>query len=158
MNRRNLLKGAALATAPFVLPSGLRASNASGRLNVGFIGVGKRTNSLLREFLREPDVKVIAVCDVDTNRREEGKKRVDAYYQNSDCQAHNDFRKITSDPAIDAVVVVTPDHWHTIQMLAAIQYGKDVYAEKPLTHNIRESVLLMDAVKKSGRIVQTGSQ
>ncbi|MDA7891912.1 Gfo/Idh/MocA family oxidoreductase [Akkermansiaceae bacterium] len=158
MNRRNLLKGSALAAAPFVLPSGLRASNASGKLNVGFIGVGKRTGSLLREFLREPDVKVIAVCDVDTNRREDGKKRVDAHYQNSDCQAHNDFRKITSDPAIDAVVVVTPDHWHTIQILAAIQNGKDVYAEKPLTHNIRESVLLMDAVKKSGRIVQTGSQ
>lgn len=158
MNRRHLLKKSALFGAPLVLPSGLPGAEANGRINVGFIGIGKRTSSLLREFLRQPEVKVVAVCDVDTNRREDGKKRVDEFYKSKDCKAYNDFRKITTDPAIDAVVIVTPDHWHTIQILSAIENGKDVYAEKPLTHNIRESVILMDAVKKSGRIVQTGSQ
>jgi len=158
MNRRDLLKKSALFGAPLILPSGLLGADANSKINVGFIGIGKRTSSLLREFLRASEVKVVAVCDVDTSRREDGKKKVDAFYKTEGCKAYNDFRKITTDPAIDAVVIVTPDHWHTIQILSAIENGKDVYAEKPLTHNIRESVLLMDAVKKSGRIVQTGSQ
>lgn len=158
MNRRDLFKKSALVGAPLILPSQLLADKANSKVNVGFVGMGKRAGSLLNEFFRQPEVKVVAVCDVDTNRREAAKKKVDAKYGNTDCKAFNDFRKITEDPAIDIVVVVTPDHWHTIQILSAIQNGKDVYAEKPLTHNIRESVLLMDAVKKSGRIVQTGSQ
>lgn len=158
MNRRSLLKKSALFGAPFVLPSNVWGAEANGKVNVGFIGMGKRAQGLIREFLRQPEVKIVAVCDVDTNRREDAKKKVDAHYKNNDCAAHTDFRKITTDPAIDVVVVVTPDHWHTIQILSAIENGKDVYAEKPLTHNIRESVLLMEAVQKSGRIVQTGSQ
>lgn len=158
MNRRNLLKKSALAGAPLVLSSNLFANKSNSKVNVGFIGMGKRSQSLLNEFFRQPEVKVVAVCDVDTNRREDAKGKVDARYSNTDCKAFNDFRKITEDPSIDVVVIVTPDHWHTIQILSAIENGKDVYAEKPLTHNIRESVLLMDAVKKSGCIVQTGSQ
>ena len=158
MNRRNLLKKSALAGAPLILPSNLFAKKANSKVNVGFIGMGKRSQSLLNEFFRQSEVKVVAVCDVDTNRREDAKGKVDARYSNTDCKAFNDFRKITEDPSIDVVVIVTPDHWHTIQILSAIENGKDVYAEKPLTHNIRESVLLMDAVEKSGCIVQTGSQ
>lgn len=160
MNRRNLLKKSTLLGAPFILPSRIWGADPKPNdlMNVGFIGMGKRSQSLLPEFLRQTGVRVVAVCDVDTNRRENAKKKVDAHYGSADCAAHNDFRKITTDPGIDIVVVVTPDHWHVIQILSAIENGKDVYAEKPLTHNIRESVLLMDAVKKSGRIVQTGSQ
>ena len=160
MNRRDLLKKSPLFTAPFILPSKVWAADKKPNdlMNVGFIGMGKKAGSLLREFLRQSSVKVVAVCDVDTNRRNAAKKNVDAHYKASDCAAYNDFRKITTDPKIDIVVVVTPDHWHALQILSAIENGKDVYAEKPLTHNIRESVIIMDAVQKTGRIVQTGSQ
>lgn len=160
MNRRNLLKKSSLAGVPFILPSRIWSAETrpNDLMNVGVIGIGKRSQSLLRDFLKQSGVKVVAVCDVDKNRREDGKKKVDAHYGNNDCAAFNDFRKITEDPKIDIVVVVTPDHWHVIQILSAIEHGKDVYAEKPLTHNIRESVLLMDAVERTGRIVQTGSQ
>ena len=158
MDRRIFLKKSVALGLPTILPSSLLGSESNSFINVGFIGIGKRAGSLLQVFLKEPRVKVISVCDVDTNRREFGKRKVDSYYKTQDCKAYNDFREITTDPRIDAVVVVTPDHWHTIQILSAIENGKDVYAEKPLTHNVRESVLLMDAVEKSGRIVQTGSQ
>ena len=139
MNRRNLLKKSTLLGAPFILPSRIWGADPKPNdlMNVGFIGMGKRSQSLLPEFLRQTGVRVVAVCDVDTNRRENAKKKVDAHYGSADCAAHNDFRKITTDPAIDIVVVVTPDHWHVIQILSAIENGKDVYAEKPLTHNIR---------------------
>src|SRR6056297_3515380 len=139
MNRRHLLKRSSLLAAPFLLPSGLRGAEANSKLNVGVIGLGRRSYPLLPQFLRQEDVKVTAVCDVDTTRREHGKKTVDQFYKNQDCRAHNDFRKITTDPAIDAVLIMTPDHWHVLQILSAIENGKDVYAEKPLTHNIRES-------------------
>lgn len=158
MKRRDLLKQATLLGAPLLLPSRLLGAEANGKLNVGVIGMGKRSNPLLGEFLREKEVRVVAVCDVDTNRREHGRKRVDKHYGDQSCKAYTDFRKITTDPSIDAVVIITPDHWHTIQILSALENGKDVYAEKPLTHNVHESVALMEAVKKSGRIVQTGSQ
>ena len=160
MKRRDLIKQSTLLGVPLILPSRIWAAETKPNelLNVGFIGMGKRTQGLLPDFLRQPGVRVVAVCDVDTNRREAAVKKVDLHYGGKGCAGHNDFRKITTDPAIDVVVVATPDHWHTIQILSAIENGKDVYAEKPLTHNIRESVLLMDAVQKSGRIVQTGSQ
>jgi len=143
-----------------ILPSRIWAAQTKPNqlVQVGFVGIGKRSSSLLREFLKQSRVKVTAVCDVDTTRRNHGKKTVDQHYGNQDCQTHVDFRAITENPAIDAVVIATPDHWHVIQILSAIEHGKDVYAEKPLTHNIRESVLLMEAVERTGRIVQTGSQ
>lgn len=158
IKRRQLLKRSGLLGMPMILPSRLLGADANGKINVGVIGIGRRSAPLLSQFLKEKEVKVVAVCDVDSNRRAKGKKTVDDFYKNQDCKAFNDFRKITTDPSIDVVVVITPDHWHTIQILSAISNGKDVYAEKPLTHNIRESVVLMEAVKKSGRIVQTGSQ
>lgn len=158
MNRRQILQRSSLFGLSLILPSGLLGDEANRKLNVGFIGIGKRSGPLFNDFLKDPRVKVVAVCDVDTNRRQQGKKVVDQFYKSEDCKAHNDFRKITTDPSIDAVVIITPDHWHTIQILSAIENGKDVYAEKPLTHNIRESVILMEAVEKSGRVVQTGSQ
>lgn len=159
MKRRQLLKHSALlGGAPLILPSRLLADKANRKLNVGFIGMGRRSTPLLPQFMKEKEVQVVAVCDVDRTRREAAKKRVDDFYKTSDCKAYTDFRKITTDPSIDVVVIITPDHWHTIQILSAIENGKDVYAEKPLTHNIRESVVLMEAVEKSARIVQTGSQ
>lgn len=160
--RRNFLfTAAAAATAPFILPS--RARGANGRITMGFIGVGKQGGGLMGGFLGHENVQVTAVCDVDTTRRNAAKQKVEEHYGKkkpegwTGVKAVNDFREITGDSSIDAVCIATPDHWHTLICLAALQGKKDIYCEKPLTHNVHESVTLIKAVKESGRILQTGS-
>jgi predicted dehydrogenase len=129
---------------------------------MGFIGVGKQNGGLLRNFLRRK-TRVVAVCEVDKTRRDAAVKTVNDYYENRSggnaggCAAYNDFRELIARDDIDAVCIATPDHWHTIPMLAALRSGKDVYCEKPLTHNIHEAVEVMEAVKAHGRVLQTGS-
>ena len=129
---------------------------------MGFIGMGKQNGGLLRNFLRRP-TRVLAVCEVDRTRREAAAKTVNDYYQNRSggnagaCAAYNDFRELIARDDIDAVCIATPDHWHSIPMLAALRSGKDVYCEKPLTHNIHEAVEVMKAVEAHGRVLQTGS-
>jgi predicted dehydrogenase len=97
------------------------------------------------------------VCDVDSTRRNDAKRKVDEFYKNNDCAAYNDFRQIIERKDIDAVCIATPDHWHAIPMLAALRSGKDVYCEKPLTHNIHEAIAVMEAVPAHSQVLQTGS-
>ncbi len=159
-NRRHFLKAAATvtATAPFLLPSHVwsAATPPSGRLAMGFIGMGTQSRGLLGGFLGMA-TRVLAVCDVDTTRRTDAKQRVDKTYGNSDCAAYNDFRELIARKDIDAVCIATPDHWHAIPMLAALRSGKDVYCEKPLTHNIHEAIEILKAVDANQRVLQTGS-
>lgn len=154
--------GASLA--PFILPSGLRAQNSPNeKLAVAIIGTGKQAKGLTGKFLAHPEVVVVAVCDVDTNRREAAKKRVEDHYaenQNTSwkgCTAHNDFREVLGRDDIDAVVIATPDHWHAVICVAAAKAGKDVYCEKPLTQTVREAVAVVDATRANKRVFQTGS-
>ena len=159
---RRIFLNQMLATAvasPLVLPSRVWAAPTSpnGKLTLGFIGAGNQANGLLRAFLSQPEVRVLAVCDVNTERRNAAKKRVDDAQGNSDCAAYNDFREIINRKDIDAVCIATPDHWHAITTLAALRSGKDVYCEKPLTHNIHEAVEVMQAVAANQRVLQTGS-
>lgn len=157
-NRRSILKmGLTGALAPMILPSRLWSASPNEKIRMGFIGTGKQMGGLLSRFLQYPEVEAVAVCDVDTNRRNAAKAVVDKHYGNSNCKAFNDFREITTDSSIDAVCIATPDHWHTIISLSAAENGKDIYCEKPLTHNIRESKILVDAVLKHKRVLQTGS-
>lgn len=164
--RRNFIKKAALASiVPIILPSHLVSGKdkPSERINVGFIGMGKRNKTLLKGFLSR-QVQVVAVCDVDKTRRENAQTFVNDYYKQNpkkgtaDCKAYNDFREIIARDDIDAVCIGTPDHWHTYPAIAALRSGKDVYCEKPLTHNIHEAITLMKEVPKTGRVLQTGSQ
>ena len=163
-SRRSFLKRAAVsAAAPFLLPSHIWAADTkpNSRLTMGFIGMGMQSRGLLGGFLGQ-DTQVLAVCDVDTTRRNDAKKRVDDFYakqpgRGGDCKAYNDFREITDRKDIDAVCIATPDHWHTVIMLAALRGGKDVYCEKPLTHNIHEAVEILRAVDANRRVLQTGS-
>jgi len=151
---------ATAAVSPFILPSRVWAAPASpnGKIAMGFVGVGNQAGGgLLPGFLSQPDVHVVAVCDVNTERRNTAKKKVDDAYKNSDCQAYNDFHEIINRKDIDAVCIGTPDHWHAIVTLAALNSGKDVYCEKPLTHNIHEAVEVMKAVEANKRVLQTGS-
>ena len=163
-SRRTFLKRAAFAGAPFILPGRIWAAETqpNDMPTIGFIGMGKQMNGLLGNFLNQ-DVKVLAVCDVDTTRRDAAKKRVDEHYAKNPgkaapaCAAYNDFRELVARKDIDMVCIATPDHWHTVQCVAALRSGKDVYCEKPLTHNVHEAIVLMQEVQKTGRVLQTGS-
>jgi predicted dehydrogenase len=127
---------------------------------MGFIGLGTQGRYLLGTFLGHA-TQVLAVCDVDTTRRNDAKRIVDEHYakQSSQggCAACNDFHEIVNRQDIDAVCIATPDHWHAIITLAALRAGKDVYCEKPLTHNIHEAVEVLRAVDANKRVLQTGS-
>jgi len=163
ISRRSFIKSASLAGVPFILPSHIWAAETkpNDRLTMGFIGLSKQSRGLLAAFLSQ-QTRVLAVCDVDATRRENARKRVDDYYdkkggQAGGCAAYNDFRELINRRDIDAVCIATPDHWHAIITLAALRAGKDVYCEKPLTHNIHEAVEVMRAVEATQRVLQTGS-
>jgi predicted dehydrogenase len=165
-NRRQFLRTAAAATAaPFLLPGRVWSADPapSSRITMGFVGMGKQSKHLLGAFLGQPGVQVVAVCDVDKNRRESAQKRVQETYSKKKpdgwkgCDAYNDFRELIARKDIDAVCIATPDHWHAIVTVAALNAGKDVYCEKPLTHNIHEAVTVIAAVKSNNRVLQTGS-
>ena len=158
-SRRNFLKTtAAAASGPFILPSHIWAADTkpNDRLTVGFIGMGKQNGGLLNNFMGQ-GVQAVAVCDVDSNRRKAAKQKVDAKNKSMDCKAFNEFEAITEDKGIDAVCIATPDHWHAVITISALENGKDVYCEKPLTHNIHESIEVMKAVERTKRVLQTGS-
>ena len=164
--RRFLQNSALLVAAPLILPRRVwSAETAPGkRLTVGCIGMGKQMKGHLGNFINRDDVEVLAVCDVDTTRREAAKRRVDEAYTAKagttyrGCAAYNDFREVLARKDIDFVAIATPDHWHAFIAIAAVNAGKDVYCEKPLTYNVHEAVELVKAVRKHKRIFQTGSQ
>ncbi len=165
--RRQFLQSAAvLVAAPLILPSRVwsQATAPSKRLTVGCIGMGKQMKGHLSAFLGRDEIEVLAVCDVDTTRREAAKKRVDDAYtakagaDYKGCAAYNDFRELIARKDIDIVAIATPDHWHAYIAIAAVRSGKDVYCEKPLTYNIREAVELVKETRKAKRVFQTGSQ
>ncbi|MGQ9576276.1 MAG: Gfo/Idh/MocA family protein [Thermoguttaceae bacterium] len=169
MTRRVFWKGATLAAGvPLVVPGSVvgnqKKAAPSERLTLGFIGMGVMNRGHLGGFLGYRDCEVLAVCDVDTNRRNHAKKMVEDRYSKQQeraykgCAAYNDFREVTGRKDIDAVVIATPDHWHCHPVVEAVKNRKDVYCEKPLTLTIAEAKLMIDAVRKYDRVFQTGSQ
>ncbi|MEX2380842.1 MAG: Gfo/Idh/MocA family oxidoreductase [Opitutales bacterium] len=174
VSRRRFL-GSAIAAmgiagvAPSLIPSSALGRDgrnaASDRITLGFIGIGTQGRGHLNTFLNNPEVQVLAVCDVDSERREHSHKMVEDRYarQNgagsySGCAAYNDFRELLARDDIDAVVIATPDHWHAIPSIMAARAGKDVFCEKPLTLTVREGQEMREAVRRYGRVFQTGSQ
>ena len=164
LSRRRFLGGMAAAmAAPTIIPRHVlgdeKNAPANEKIVLGAIGIGKMMHdSHLPHYVRMPEVKVVAVCDVDTTRREAGKKRVDDTYGNTDCAAYVRFEELLARDDIDAVACATPDHWHAIVILETCKAGKDMYCEKPLTNNLVEAKAVMDTVKASNIIFQTGSQ
>jgi len=159
LSRRRFLQSSAIASVPFILPSGIRSAEVkpNDKISVGFIGMGKQNGGLMNRFMGAKEAICVAVSDCDTTRRESARDKANARQKNKDCKAYEDFREIIARKDIDAVCIATPDHWHAIQTIAALDSGKDVYCEKPLTHNVHESVEVMKAVKRNKRVLQTGS-
>lgn len=174
ISRRGFVGG--LCAAPWIVPATVLGVDApSGRITVGCIGTGNQGFNILRQFLKHAEAQVVAVCDVnrgsygyrDENQfcgREPAQALVDQHYgsarpsgQYRGCAAYLDFQDLLARKDIDAVAIVTPDHWHAIMTVRAAQAGKDIYCEKPLSLTIREGQEMIAAVRRHGRILQTGS-
>jgi len=159
-SRREFLKhgSVAAATGAFVSQFGRTAkAAASERVRVGIVGAGGRAASLIASFSANKWVEVVGIADLDSNRLPMGLESA-AKLQGMKPRGESDFRKLIDDQSIDALVVGTPDHWHAIPTILACQAGKDVYVEKPDSHNIVEGMRMVAAMRKHKRIVQMGSQ
>lgn len=156
---------AAVVAAPMIIPSRLLGPDApSNRVRVGHIGAGRIAQGHDMPGVASSDLAdVMAVCDLDSRRALSGKTRVERLFSARNAPApkiavYGDYRELLARSDIDAVTISTPDHWHAQLALAAIHAGKDVYLQKPMTMTHAEGVLLRDAVAKTGRIFQVGSQ
>ena len=142
--------GKALGKDGAVLPS--------EKVIVGGIGIGNRGSYDLGCFLEQPDVRVAAICDVKSKRREEAKRTVNAKYGDSKCVTYRDLREMLARKDIDAVLIATGPNWHAAASMLAANAGKDVYCEKPCTKNIAESLVLAETFRRTGQIFQAGTQ
>jgi len=143
----------------------LGANAPSQRINLGMIGMGLMMGGHLNGMLRRSDTQVLAVCDVDQPKLKNSQAKVDKTYAGKTasgtykgCAAYTEYEELCARPDIDAVFVITPDHWHALCSLAAIKAGKDVYCQKPMTLTIREGRLMSDACRQYGTVFQVGSQ
>ena len=163
VDRRQFLGTAAAVAAPYFIPGsslGLAGTVApSNRITLGNIGLGIHGMgwNLRDGFLKFDDAQVLAVCDVVKSRSEEAREMVNQRYQNQDCVAYADWRDILARDDIDAVVISTPDHWHTPMAAAALKAGKDVCCEKP-TLTIKEGRQLIDIVRQHNKVFQTATE
>ncbi|NLY00621.1 MAG: Gfo/Idh/MocA family oxidoreductase [Rhodopirellula sp.] len=151
LQRTTALAAGSLAAPCFVPSTALAAPGQPGandRIGVGYIGAGRRANQLMG---LPAEGRIVAAADLDRNRAE-------AVAKKRNCRAYQDYREMLECGDIDAVFVATPDHWHVLPSIHACQAGKDVYLEKPLSLTIREGRVLVDTVRKHGRVLQTGSQ
>ncbi len=165
VRRRTFLKAAATtataAVAPMIIPASVLGANApSKRINIGLIGTGRQAiYANLSAFLTMPEVRVVALCDVDSWRMNEAKKRVDKTYgADNGCTLHGDWREVVARDDIDAIMNSTPDHWHVPISIAAVKAGKHVSCEKPLTLSIAEGRALSDAVAEAGVVFRTDTE
>jgi predicted dehydrogenase len=166
LSRRTFLKAAAAATVVPAATSRTVRAAPGDRLTLGIIGVGTMgARHHLKLLLGRSDVEVVAVCDVVAERVESAVAQVQEKYADrkasgnfTGVKTYGDFRKLLEQPGLDAVLIATPDHWHTIPCLLAARAGKHIYCEKPLTHNIAEGRRIVDEVRKANVVFQTGSQ
>jgi len=133
-----------------------RKVGANDKVIVGCIGMGGMGMGNMGSFLGQPDVEVIAVCDVDSGRLASAAAEVEKKTGKRPQEIH-DFRKLLEIKEIDAVSIATPDHWHALPMMMAAEAGKDVYLEKPISHDLTEAKSMVAAAKKFGTVVQCGT-
>lgn len=169
--------GAAVLGAPLIVPSRIFGAFApSRRITLGIIGCGNQSTVDLPEWLKHDDCQIVAVCDV--NRASHGYRYPNqflgrepqrafierAYGERSPggtfrgVRMYSDFRDMLAQPDLDAVAIIAPDHWHAVMTVLAARAGKDIYCQKPLTLTVGEGREMIAAVRRHGRVLQTGSQ
>ena len=173
VSRREFVRRAAAASgavaAPWLVPSSARGASGlvppSERITVGVIGCGRMGSGHLSRCLGDRGMQVLAVCDVDRERRDSALQRAERAYASKQkgkapggCTAYNDYREVLDRADIDAVLIATPDHWHALQAVDAVKAGKDVYCEKPVALTIQEGRRLAEVVQTYARVFQTGTQ
>jgi predicted dehydrogenase len=167
---RRSLKAVAASTAamsfPSIIPSSVFGKNApSNRINIGAIGTGRisRVHDIPGVWSYD-DTRIIAVCDLDSQRAEDAQLLVNNYYSQKaeksyeGVKMYTHYRELLANPDIDAVLISTPDHWHVMIAVEAALAGKDIYLQKPASLTITEGRILSDIVQKSGIVFQIGSQ
>ena len=174
LSRRKLLsdvaKGIGASTVaagfPAIVPSTVFGATSPGnRLNIGAIGNGRISRGHdMPGVLKFDSARIIAVCDLDQHRVEDAKTLVNGYYGKQTGKpydgvtGYSDYEELLANKDVDGVLISTPDHWHALIAIAAVKAGKDVYLQKPASLTIAEGRALSDAVHRSGRIFQIGSQ
>lgn len=158
LTRRSFLKNSALALAAASVParSWARVIGANEDIRIGVIGFGGRGKDHIEGFSKVPGVRLVALCDVDQNILDAEAKRLRD--KGKSIETYTDVRRMLENPNIDAVSTATPNHWHSLISIWACQHGKDVYVEKPVSHNVWEGRKLVEAARKYKCIVQTGTQ
>lgn len=158
--RRDILKATipsslAMMAIPTIIPS--TAFGANDRLRVAVIGINGRGKDHIAGFMKQDNVEVATLCDVDNVVLQDGAKAFEQKYGKK-VNMQQDLRRVYDDKSIDAVSIATPNHWHALAAIWACQAGKDVYVEKPACHNLYEGRKLVEAATKYNRIVQHGVQ
>jgi predicted dehydrogenase len=167
-SRRSFLQKAAAGVAgAAIVPSAARAgvsaasqdqvAGANRRVRVGLIGCGGQGTNDLRAMLRL-GAQCVALCDVDDEQVAKAKDRIAKEFSQTPGFTTRDFRRVLERQDLDAVIVGTPDHWHALVMVAAVEAGKDVYVEKPLSLSIGEGRVMVNAARRTNRVVQMGTQ
>lgn len=166
-SRREFLeRSAGIASAVLAVPCIVPASALgkdgriapSERIALGSIGVGSMGRGDMKGLMKDEAAQIVAVCDVFEDRREAARKVAEERYGKGSCAAYNDFRDLLAREDIDAVSITTQDHWHALIAVAAAKAGKDIYCQKPLGTTVEESQAIRDAVRRCGRVFQTGTQ
>src|SRR5262245_47550739 len=148
ITRRHILQtGAAVAA------SGIAGRAANDRIQAGFVGCGARAHELIQALMKVQGAAITGVADAYKGRVDRALDRI-----GSSAKVYKNYKDMLADKSIDAVVIVTPDHWHRTMVIDAVNAGKDVYCEKPLTFRSSEGPEIIAAAKKNNRIVQVGSQ
>ncbi len=153
MKRRTFLRTAAFAAATQAHP----ILGANDRVNLAVVGVGGRGRGHLQYYSEAPNCRLAAACDVNQAARERAEALIQKL-QGHKAKTYSDMRELFDDQEIDAVSIATPNHWHALSTIWACQAGKDVYVEKPASHNVFEGRQMVAAARKYDRIVQVGSQ
>jgi myo-inositol 2-dehydrogenase/D-chiro-inositol 1-dehydrogenase len=172
MKRRKFLKTTATGMAgamivPTIVPSSVFGKSApSNKINIGQIGCGRLAfDHDMPETMKYDQARMVAVCDLDSNRLTDGKKFVEDFYNKKngsnkalDVKMYGDYREMLKNKDIDAVIISTPDHWHSQPAIEAALAGKDIYLQKPTSLTVSEGRLLSNIVQRQGVILQLGTQ
>ncbi len=160
-SRRKALKAVAAGSlAAFALPTIIPSSafGANDRIRAAVIGINSRGKDHISGLMQQPNVEVTTLCDVDLVVLQERAKEFETKYNKKKIKAVQDMRQVFDDKHIDVVTIATPNHWHSLATIWACQAGKDVYVEKPGSHNLFEGRKMIEAAQKYNRIVQHGVQ